>query len=445
MNRHVPTVSLIIPTHNRGVALQRTLAALSVQTYPADDMEVVIVADGCTDGTVEMLRNYQAPFTLHVSEQPGQGPGAARNCGARNARGRLLIFLDDDIEAAPALVEAHVHAHRNKPDQVVIGYVPPVIPQGPVDFFRMRLRIWWEDQFQAMRRSDHRYMYSNLLSGNFSLETRLFARVGGFDPTFRCHEDYELGMRLIKAGAVFSFAPGALGYHHDMTDLDRALERKYQEGEADVLMGRRHPELRPVLLMARLEAHSLLPSRVMCAIAFTWPRVGDALAAWARQMLHLLEWMRLHRPWRRLLHGLFAYWYWRGVAKELETRRAVINFLRGCPTSPDESGLEIEIDLREGLEVAERRLDQERPSAVRVRYGQQFIGRIPSQVGAERLRGAHLRPHLATTLARPLLVALMIEGARDGAIETGGPADTSTIETAGVHLSKGSNSGVESA
>jgi glycosyltransferase involved in cell wall biosynthesis len=412
-----PTVTVIIPTHNRCSALRQTLDALRDQTYPLQQVEVIVVADGCTDGTAEMLCHYEASFALHVIEQPGQGPAGARNCGAAQAKGRLLIFLDDDIESAPSLIEAHVRAHASQPDRVVIGYLPPVI-QEPTDFFRIELRGWWEAMFQPMRQPGHRYGYWNLLSGNFSLEAELFARVGGFDPTLRCHEDYELGVRLIKAGASFTFAADALGYHHEVTDLNRSLQRQYQEGRADVMIGRRYPELCPSMPLAHFwEPWSSL-SRRLRSLAFAWPEGGDRLAASLRCILDLLEWMRLRGRWRRLLNELLDYWYWRGGAEELGTRRALASFLQGGPGRVDEGGHEIELDLREGLETAERRLDEERPAGACIRYGQQPVGRILPQPGAERLRGTHLRPILATDLAWPLLMALALGEATGEAIGT---------------------------
>jgi GT2 family glycosyltransferase len=412
MTGNIPIASVIIPTHNRKALLWQTLDALCTQTYPLESIEVLVVADGCSDGTVEMLRHYRAPFSLRIIEQTNQGPATARNYGAAGARGRLLIFLDDDIEAAPHLIEAHVRAHQHQPGLVVIGYLPPCL-QTQTGFFRLVLWTWWEAMFDVMRQPGHRYTYSDVLGGNFSLEAELFGRIGGFNPAFWCHEDYELGVRLLQAGATFTFAADALGYHREASDIDRSLQRKYQEGRADVLMGRCHPELRPTLLMARLEAYSLLPSRILRTFAFKWPVVGDKLAARLRRTLDLLEQARLYHFWQRLLDGLLGYWYWRGVAVELGALRALADFLQENPVYSNEIGTEIVLDLCEGLEVAERRLDNERPLGACVCYGSQLVGYIRRQPGAERLRGIHLRPTLATRLAAPLLKAMALEGATD--------------------------------
>lgn len=418
MNTDAPIISVIIPTHNRSASLRRTLDALSAQTYPLQQVEVLVAADGCVDGTMEMLHRYRAPFGMRIIEQQGQGPAAARNQGAAHATGRLLLFLDDDVMAVPSLIEAHVRAHQRCPGQVVIGYLPPVL-KSQAGFFRVQLRVWWEAMFDAMRQPGHRCSYRDLLSGNFSLAAELFARTGGFDPALRCHEDYELGMRLIKAGASFTFAADALGYHYEITDLDRSLRRKYQEGQADVLLGSRHPELRRMLPLARFRVpHSSL-SRILYILAFEWPGGGDLLAVRLRHLLDLLERARLRGRWRRLLDDLLGYWYWRGVAVELGSRRALAGFIEGGPSPVDAGGDELEIDLRRGLEAAERQLDEARPSGVHIRYGRQSVGRIPPQSGVEGLRGVHLRPILATDLAMPLLKALALEGSTEAATAAG--------------------------
>lgn len=411
-----PLVSVIIPTHNRNTTLQRTLTALAAQAFPHQDMEVLVVADGCTDGTTEKLRHFRKPFALQVIEQAELGAAAARNRGAEHATGRLLLFLDDDIEASPSLVEAHVCAHQKGSDQVVIGYVPPVVLSGRMDFFNIDRRDWWESKFYAMRQHGYRYAYSDLLSGNFSLKAELFARVGGFDPSFRCREDYELGMRLIKARADFCFVVDALGYHHEATDLDHSLKRKYEEGKADVLMGRRHPELRPLLPLASLKPHSL-PGHIPRVLAFRCPAAIKAITVIVQQALDLLEWVRMRKLWGRLRGGLYTYWYWRGVAEKLGTRSAVRIFLQSSPDHPHEEGCDIEIDLYKGLEAAEGRLDRERPASIRILFGQHFVGCIPPQPGAELLRGAHLRPILSTRMAQPMLIALAMEGVLGTALE----------------------------
>ncbi len=400
-------VSLIIPTYNRCASLRALLDALRVQTYPLEQLEVIVVADGCTDDTSQMLGQYEAPFALHVVEQSNQGPSSARNHGIARASGKLLLFLDDDMWPIPQLVDAHVRAQRHGFDRVVIGYCPPSLTLQ-TGFLRQELEVWFEAMFSAMCRCGHRFVYTDLVGGNFSAPAELLLRVGGFAPAWRCHEDYELGVRLLKAEASFSFAAHAIAYHRSSETIDQSMRRKFEEGRADVWLGRHYPELRAALPLTWMARHSSM-GRALISLAFARAPACDTLAAHCRRLLGTLERVRLRGVWRRLLYALLSYSYWRGAASELNTIPSLNHFL--VVQAAESGGDEVEpvIDLAEGPDAAERRLDLERPPAVQIRYGRQEVGRILPRAGAERLRAAHLRPVLATGLALPLLEALALE------------------------------------
>jgi len=403
-------VSIIIPTHNREASLKRTLDALCNQTYPLQNMEVIVVADGCIDGTINMLKHYPAPFVLQVIEQSPHGAAAARNRGAASAQGQILVFLDDDIESTPSLIEAHTLRHYGRSWQVVIGYSSPVV-QGSADLFRMGLRSWWEDKFTSMNKPGHRFTYSDLCTGNVSLETELFKKVNGFNQDFLCREDYELGIRLIDIGASFIFEPNAIGYHHETSDLYKHFKRVYQEGRADVLIGRYHPRLLPILPFSSFKIPGSFFRRTLLRFAFKFPKIVDAFAVRLRTVSDLLEWLRLRKRWHQLHSALRYYWYWRGVSEELNTQQAFDHSLPCRLFHADKDFSCMEIDLSKGIEEAEKRLDQERPEHAYVLYGLHPIGHIPPNPGAERLSGKHLRQILANELAVPLLKALILEKA----------------------------------
>jgi GT2 family glycosyltransferase len=408
-----PDASIIIPTHNRRDAAVRALRALSLQCCPRTSFEVILVADGCSDGTAG-LRTGEWPMPVRVLEQPHAGPAAARNRGAAAATGDLLIFLDDDIEALPGFVAAHIAAHegheaheadpvrqsgldrqtarttepagpRREPDSVVIGYLPPEL-QGRRDLFAVMLRAWWEAMFERMRDPGHRFRYSDLLSGNFSLRRELFEQSGGFDETLHCHEDYELGYRLIAAGARFRFAPAAAGWHHEHTDLARALRRKRDEGRADVALARRYPELIPALPLARPQMDSSRRGRMLRSLAVAHPAIGDVVEGLCRRVLVLLETARLRTRWRRLLDDLLSYWYWRGVAESPGGTCA-----RGRFAAPEVPSVLHALDLQHGLALAAAEIDAVGPQGLSLRWGPLVIGAVPPEPGAEPLQGRHLR------------------------------------------------------
>lgn len=410
MNSQPPIVSVIIPTHNRSHLLRQTLKALCSQRFRVETMEVIIVADGCTDDTVQMLNEYnnQASFSLVVTETKQLGPGAARNAGADLARGGILIFLDDDIQASPQLVEAHYQSHQPGLDRVVIGYLPPVL-QTQSGLFKVELHGWWEGMFSPMRHPGHRFTFTDLLSGNFSIRLDLFQDLGGFNPELKCHEDYEFGYRLIQKGVTFIYNEDAVGHHLDSTTLEGALQRKYQEGIADVMIGRLHPELRSELLMTRLMQYSRLTSILLRRLAFMWPRGGGKIVDWLHIALRICERFKFRHLWLRVLFGIMNFHYWHGVAQELQSMGELANFLENANNNI--SADETEIDLTIGIKAAEQRLDELRPLGIRIYYGEHLVGTLPPQPGYERWRGVHLLPVLNSKLAAPLLRTLAVAGA----------------------------------
>jgi glycosyltransferase involved in cell wall biosynthesis len=360
-----------------------------------------------------MLQDYKAPFKQQVIEVNCRSAAIARNTGAASATGQLLLFLDDDIEALPPLVESHARVHRERPGSAVMGPYPPKL-QGGTRFLDVEVRSWWEDKFYQMSQPGHRFSYQDLLSGNLSLDAELFARLDGFDSGFaNCGgEDYEFGLRLLKADVSFVLADDAVGYHyeHETNNLDHFFRRYRQEGRSDVLIGRRHPELRPTLHIKDYETPYFLVDKILMTIAFLWPTVVDWLAVGARKSLDLLESLGMRGSWRWLRAKLRGYWYLRGVIDELKSRSAISSFIQGGPARADLGGHEINIDLQQGWEAAESLLDAERPAGVYLYYDQLTIGHIFPQAGTEPLRGAHLRSILALHFAEPLARAIRANG-----------------------------------
>lgn len=400
MSKLLPTISVIIPTHNRRMLLRLVLDALANQTFPVDQFEVVVVLDGCEDGCQEMLREYSAPFNLQIIEQELKGPSAARNQGARLANSELLIFLDDDIEPTPGFIQAHVDAHQGSPAKVVIGYSPPALAVQK-NYFSLELQGWWEKMFQAMNQPGHRFKFTDMLSGNFSIPREVFLSIGGFSLEFKVHEDYELGARLILAGIPFAFKQDALAVHHERSDIKTSLFRKYQEGICDISLGRLYPELISGLPISLWLKNSSLPNKVLRFMQFKLIKLGDWITTAMLESLPLLSRVRILWMWRKILYGLLGYWYWKGVAQELTTTKEVNDFVTTNPGDASAQKIvKIELDLSQGLDKAEMILENTRPDSASLYFEEKFIGTIPGEVGAERLHGAHLRPFLVKRLSR---------------------------------------------
>ena len=412
--RPATAASVVIPTHDRADSVAATLEALERQDCGAGVFEVVVVPNGCSDDTVDRLQARRSPLPLQVVPLARASASEARNAGAGAARGVIVIFLDDDITPHPGFVRAHLAAHGARDEQapvgsdrVAIGYLPAEL-QPEQDRFAIVLRAWWEAMFDRMREPGHRFGYTDLLSGNFSMSRERFLALGGFDPLLACHEDYELGYRLIRGGAKFVFAEQASGRHEDRTRLARACWRKREEGRADVRLAGLYPELRTVLPIAQTRTPK---QRTLRWLAFHWPAAGDRLAGLLAATLPALEGAGAVMAWLRVLYAVFGYWYARGLADALPTHAALQQLMKGAWRHELGAADHIEVDLAEGIDAALRRVDEVKPLKVTFRVGTTVVGHVPYLPGTERLGAAHAGAALARLWHRPAFAALRAAGA----------------------------------
>jgi len=396
-------VSVIVPTRNRARFLLRLLDALRAQTFPADRFEVLPVVNATEDDTMEQILRFDTPFALRPIETDAPGAASARNRGASEAQADLLLFLDDDVIPSPGLIEAHASAHDTAERFVGIGPYYPVHLRT-VDFFRIATRNWWEDLFMEMGRPDHRFTYRDVLSGNLSMRADLFRALGGFARDFAAcdGEDWELGVRVVRRGVPVRFLPEARAHHleHETMTLERSFVRARREGRGDARISRRFPELEPALAPPWGKPWDLSRRRAPVLLARCAPRTCEAPARALARLLPLLEGMRMRRSWKCVYHFIRGYWRWRGYFEEMRAIRAERD--SGTPSEETIVLEETTLLLDEGIEEALRRVDRERPSAVRIIHGGRAIGTISAVPGAEPLRGAHLRRILGGALADTL-------------------------------------------
>ncbi len=410
-----PTISVIIPTHNRSGSLRRLLDMLGVQRYPLAQIEVLVIADGCTDDTHELLRTYRAPYVLRSFVQSSQGVAVARNRGAAEAQAPLLLFIDDDVMPGPATLATHVAAHQALSGLIAIGPYPVAVHPGH-NLLLQELRIWWSDFFQKMCQPGHRYTYRDLVTGNCSIRKADFLRLGGFDPAFWRHQDWELGLRAMKAGLTIRCIPEALAAHHVQMDLAALCRHGRTEGRMDVFLATRYPALIPHLPLtfyATIYPPAGKLRRSLRILAFRRPELGDRVARRMEFAVRRAAALKLRATWRRWTYDLRDYWYWRGVAEETGSLQGLAALVASRPADPVSAEPLLTVDLRQGLQAAAALIDRERPAGATIIYGARQIGLIPPQPGAEPLRSVHLGPYIAQHLSYELLTALANTHAAD--------------------------------
>jgi GT2 family glycosyltransferase len=232
------SISIVIPTFNRREGILRTLAALGASAPFPRPVEVVVVDDGSSDGTIDSLAGRAFPFSLQTLRQKNSGPAVARNAGVKAATGELILFLDDDVEPQPGLLAEHLATHGERRDLVVVGPLGslPHYPQPWVAWEQRQV----EKQYRALEAREWEPTFRQFWTGNASLGRDHLLAVGGFDASYLRAEDVELGVRLHERGLSFRFNPRARVLHHARRSLDSWCEmhRRYGSLEPKIYSGK---------------------------------------------------------------------------------------------------------------------------------------------------------------------------------------------------------------
>lgn len=177
-----PDLAVIIPTFDRADVLGRAIDSVLVQDV--DGYELIVVDDGSSDETADVLESYSDP-RLRIVAQDNQGVCAARNAGVATSEAPFLVFLDSDDEAAPGWLRFYRDASA-----------------GGIRFASCGVRIVAErETILTPKQSgpEFGYLRARFLAGAFGLHRKLLEAAGGFRKGLRYSEHTDLALRL---GAV---------------------------------------------------------------------------------------------------------------------------------------------------------------------------------------------------------------------------------------------------
>jgi glycosyltransferase involved in cell wall biosynthesis len=128
----MPTVSIITPLYNKAAYIAETIRSVLAQTYT--DWDLWIVDNGSTDGGDRLIQQFEDP-RIHLLRSPKQGPGAARNYGLQNAKGKWIQFLDaDDLLQANHLARQLDVAQRHPTANLIVSYWQEFTDENPTTF-----------------------------------------------------------------------------------------------------------------------------------------------------------------------------------------------------------------------------------------------------------------------------------------------------------------------
>lgn len=212
MNKN-PKLSIIIPVYNEGKNIKKVIDSLNKQSYK--NFEIIIVDDGSTDNSLKYPKQFN---NITVLEQKHQGPGAARNLGAKNAKGQILIFVDADMTF----------------DKDYLKHLINPIVQGKTFGTEEELQlaknakynIWSKCQGELVTNPNkkQRKIFRAILKTKFQ-------ELGGFDPKYGHADDQTF---FIKHGITSTIAKNAICYHDNPSTLSEVFKQSRWIGSSNL-------------------------------------------------------------------------------------------------------------------------------------------------------------------------------------------------------------------
>lgn len=197
-----PAISVIMPVHNGGQFIPRSIPPLLAMQRSGEVLEVIVVDDGSSDVSASIAADLGARVIRTGAQL---GPAAARNRAAREAKGDLLWFVDADVVV-----------HEDAARQLQFGFTEPDVAVFGAYDDRPAASNFLSQYKNLVHHFHHRRgrrEASTFWSGCGAVRKEAFWKVGGFDPAWRCAEDIELGYRLRAAGGGIALWPGLQGTH----------------------------------------------------------------------------------------------------------------------------------------------------------------------------------------------------------------------------------------
>lgn len=232
------TYSIIVATYNRYAELLELFDTVDRLQFDVQRLEFVIVDDGSTDNTEELIKSLNSPFTIKYYKQQNQGPGAARNLGMRKAHGDYMIFIDSDvllphnymIEIDRALKEQKYDAFGG-PDDAHPSFSPllKAINYSMTSFIGT-------GGTRGSKRSVGKFYPRSF---NMGLHKRVYEKIGGMGG-LRHGQDMDYSAKIYAAGFKVGLIPDAKVYHKRRTSFWRFFKQIFNWGVARVNLGKKH-------------------------------------------------------------------------------------------------------------------------------------------------------------------------------------------------------------
>ncbi len=235
-----PKFSIVIPTYNNRAVLMGCLRALDNQSADKRSFEIIVVNDGGRDDISESPGLISRRLSIRSLYQDHKGPAAARNFGIEEAKGDIVLFLDDDSLPIRDWLEATMKAWERFPDFDGIG---GCTISEPAD--RLLCRVNTDIFNWYVKRYSFGEYCTFLSTHNAGYKKVTLGKVGRFDERFKgaSGEDRDINIKILKAGGKLRLDQNILVYHDRDLSMKSFLRKYYNYGRASHQLSTRYPDL----------------------------------------------------------------------------------------------------------------------------------------------------------------------------------------------------------
>ena len=225
-----PLVSVIVPVRNGARTLGPCLTSVLGSDFPATRFEVIVVDNGSTDGTANVLRDFSG--RVRVVHEARRGAAAARNAGLAAAEGTLVAFTDADCE-----VDSHWLGQLTGP---LVDGEATVAGGRILAFADANTVARFGERIHDHRRAIEYFRPPYLITMNMAVTMEAMRGVGGFDERFLRGEDVDVSWRLLQAGVRLEYVDEAIVHHRNRDTLFSLAREAWQHGYYGVKVTHMH-------------------------------------------------------------------------------------------------------------------------------------------------------------------------------------------------------------
>lgn len=250
-NNFMIKTSIIVISYNNSHNLEQCLISLTNQNYDRNiiDLEIIVVDSGSTDNSIEILKRYnnKIKIILKPSHLPRFSPAIARNTGANNSNGDILIFSDGDCIPPLNWVKSTVNSFIEHEIDCAIGNRDPDVDVGTGTFIRRYNFILYSNKFtipepiiiNSKSIQDNKQLVF-LAANNFAIKRKIWNEFGGMKSIFKnpsC-EDLMLESEIIKSNYNIYFNPHVKVRHLHPISLKSVFRKAIYHGEGNYFLNK---------------------------------------------------------------------------------------------------------------------------------------------------------------------------------------------------------------